>query len=429
MGKYYDRKHLDREFEIGDQVWLRTEDYETTRLSKKLDHQQAGPFTIIDRPTEQTYTLNIDKNARIHNVLHVSKLEPCTPPVEGQADTQEELHLQLDIEWHMPLKQLTMTHLSQYPPKLVTQTLAKYTTPAKPIKPLPLKPNSSIFDIENYLYQIHCNYGRDKDSWHLIQKLVAFKDGTQRLNWREYEDMTECLTYSDFTNASMSPTKKKTKNPAKIRIGMFGTFQSTWVGKKLAHWQKEDLHIWGVAIRPALGYNSGKDLFIWDSNTENYATQNSQREDIDEKLYKNDLLGMQLRFIEHLEGPKKMRLHNVYMVGSGNEDGICLQLTANWIESVISSPLTLLPTTTSEFEEQGWRSVNWRTSAPHPPTPEEEESDLSTAEELEDPFTNDTAHDPDFEGIASGALDLLNRKGVQTRSQVVSRDQSEDSWS
>jgi hypothetical protein len=101
MGKYYDKKHLDREFEIGDQVWLRTEDYETTRLSKKLDHQQAGPFTIINQPTKQTYTLNIDKSAHIHNVLHMSKLEPCTPPVEGQADTQEELHLQLDIEWHM----------------------------------------------------------------------------------------------------------------------------------------------------------------------------------------------------------------------------------------------------------------------------------------------------------------------------------------
>jgi hypothetical protein len=78
--RYYDQKHKPIEYKPGDLVWLNSSHLSTTRPSKKLDWKQLGPFKILKRIGLQAYRLDLPPTMRhIHNVFHVSLLEPCKP--------------------------------------------------------------------------------------------------------------------------------------------------------------------------------------------------------------------------------------------------------------------------------------------------------------------------------------------------------------
>lgn len=302
--------------------------------------------------------------------------------------------------------------------ELVTQRVADYDDDSKP-RPPPLGPESSLRDIQQYLYQLQLNYGDYGDLWHIILKVVAFIDGTQRLNWKEYTGMQECLTFGEFLRERMPGGG--TYPRATIRLGIFGTFTRTYVGKKKVDWEKEDFHAWAVAIRNSVDISSGKDLFIWDCNTDKYASWPEGRTDIETTLYKPDLLGMQLKFIKYLVEKRRFRIHNVYMAGNGNAGRDCLQLTVNWIESMMSTPCTTLPKTDEEFEEQGWRTVKWANNPP-PTQPQEEAAQvvLEPLEQLEagandrqSILLSDTPQEfenSELEGIANGVLQVINHQ-------------------
>jgi hypothetical protein len=68
------RKHF--EFSVGQKVWLSTRHIKTIRPSKKLDHKRFGPFEITDRVGTNAYRLKLPETMKIHNVFHVSLLEP-----------------------------------------------------------------------------------------------------------------------------------------------------------------------------------------------------------------------------------------------------------------------------------------------------------------------------------------------------------------
>lgn len=87
MGIYYDKKHEDAQFAVGDWVMLKTNHIRTPRTCKKLSEKQIGPFKIIKKVTGQTYQLDL-KNlvGKIHDVFHVEKLEKSKKLQKGQAD-------------------------------------------------------------------------------------------------------------------------------------------------------------------------------------------------------------------------------------------------------------------------------------------------------------------------------------------------------
>ena len=65
-------------FEIGSKVWLlRRGGLTTPRPSRKLDYKRLGPFTVIQRISPVAFRLELPATAKIHNVFHVSLLEPC----------------------------------------------------------------------------------------------------------------------------------------------------------------------------------------------------------------------------------------------------------------------------------------------------------------------------------------------------------------
>ena len=75
--KQYNKHHINKSFRIGDEVYLWVKNIKTIRLNVKLDHQQLGPFTIINIVGKQSYKLWLPLlYEQLHPMFHVSLLEP-----------------------------------------------------------------------------------------------------------------------------------------------------------------------------------------------------------------------------------------------------------------------------------------------------------------------------------------------------------------
>ncbi len=90
------------QFSVGDKVWLSTKNLATARPSKKLDKKFVGPFTVLDRVGSQAYRLDLPKSmSRIHNVFHVSLLEPHTESGREQPGHIPTLHVKGEDEYEV----------------------------------------------------------------------------------------------------------------------------------------------------------------------------------------------------------------------------------------------------------------------------------------------------------------------------------------
>jgi transposase InsO family protein len=105
QAKYYDEKHTPRTFNVGDKVLLNSRNIHTSRPSKKLDHKYYGPFEVEEPIGKQAYKLRLPHTFRIHNVFHVSLLEPykgrsddvvAPPPIMIDGERHDEVELILD---------------------------------------------------------------------------------------------------------------------------------------------------------------------------------------------------------------------------------------------------------------------------------------------------------------------------------------------
>ena len=77
MGKYYDQGKQDPpNMSIGDLVMLNAKNIRTKRPTKKLAPKFYGPFKILEKIGTRSYRLELDQRWRIHNVFHISLLEP-----------------------------------------------------------------------------------------------------------------------------------------------------------------------------------------------------------------------------------------------------------------------------------------------------------------------------------------------------------------
>ncbi len=87
---YYNKNHKPITFKEGDWVWLRTTNIRTRRTCHKLDRKKIGPFQITKVIGTQAYRLVLPNTMAIHDVFHVSLLEPAKEPLPGQADQAPE---------------------------------------------------------------------------------------------------------------------------------------------------------------------------------------------------------------------------------------------------------------------------------------------------------------------------------------------------
>jgi hypothetical protein len=78
--KVYANKHrVERNFEVGDLVFLRLQPYKQSSLKKsgttKMKPRFYGPHIVIMRVGELAYELELPEGSNIHNIFHVSCLE------------------------------------------------------------------------------------------------------------------------------------------------------------------------------------------------------------------------------------------------------------------------------------------------------------------------------------------------------------------
>jgi hypothetical protein len=77
MKKYADQHRQEAPtYKIGDLVMLDGRNIQTRRPSRKLDHKRHGPFQVEKVISPTAVKLTLPRKWRIHNVLHVSLVEP-----------------------------------------------------------------------------------------------------------------------------------------------------------------------------------------------------------------------------------------------------------------------------------------------------------------------------------------------------------------
>lgn len=75
----YDKSRKELNLPKGSQVLLNAKNIKTLRPKKKLDNKFLGPFTILEKLGPVTYRLDLKNAGRVHNVFHISLLEPYEP--------------------------------------------------------------------------------------------------------------------------------------------------------------------------------------------------------------------------------------------------------------------------------------------------------------------------------------------------------------
>ena len=73
--EFYNKKHIQKEFDVECHVWLNTCNISTKQLSKKLQNKCLEPYTIMKKMSAQIYQLDISKWQKIYNVFNVQLLE------------------------------------------------------------------------------------------------------------------------------------------------------------------------------------------------------------------------------------------------------------------------------------------------------------------------------------------------------------------
>ena len=101
---YADRGRVERQFEVGDLVYLRFQPYRQSSLKQKgvekLNPRFYGPYRVIRRIRQVAYELELPQGSKIHNIFHVS----CLKKALGQQVTVINELPPMDDEGHLILQ-------------------------------------------------------------------------------------------------------------------------------------------------------------------------------------------------------------------------------------------------------------------------------------------------------------------------------------
>ena len=77
MTKFYNCKHKDKVYKVGDEVMLSSKNIHMQKASKKLTDKYLSPFRVEALIDKNTYQLKLSASyERIHSTFHISLLKP-----------------------------------------------------------------------------------------------------------------------------------------------------------------------------------------------------------------------------------------------------------------------------------------------------------------------------------------------------------------
>jgi hypothetical protein len=214
-----------------------------------------------------------------------------------------------------------------------------------------LNDSSTYEDIQRHLWHLraslecytrrHHSSGR-KTPWLLHTRPMAFTSRKEKANWRCVPDMHRFHCFSDLWFDGL-PWQTG-------RLGVFCTKAKNWVGQ--SNWADIPFHVWAAYFYTFTENNKKRRLLIiYDCN----ASVDHELDRIGERDLK---IAGQKALIQYCIKKYSKNVVDVWIIGEpgGNPNGLCLQLTCQWVHNFIQS----WPTwdfTTEALRRQGYIRV------------------------------------------------------------------------
>ena len=107
MKRYADYHHGDPpQYQMGQKVWLETENLSIQRPSKKLLEKRIGPYPIVDVKSSNAMQLKLPRSIKIHPVVNVSHVRPYVEPCIPQQTTTAPPPVEIKGEFEYEVEQI-----------------------------------------------------------------------------------------------------------------------------------------------------------------------------------------------------------------------------------------------------------------------------------------------------------------------------------
>jgi ribosomal protein L21E len=123
-----DKHRVEREFKVGDWVYLKLQPYVQQSVQRRANHKLSfkyfGPYLVLQRVGKAAYKLQLPDSAHIHPVVHVSQLKQAIAPGTAVASDDQLQCLCMDTPAEAP--QVLQTCLRKIGSSAVPHALVKW---------------------------------------------------------------------------------------------------------------------------------------------------------------------------------------------------------------------------------------------------------------------------------------------------------------